>query len=333
MEELRLQVLGMMMSGILAQSLAVAAELGIADLLADGPKSAAELASKVHVQPDKLRRLLRYAASHGVFRDTGDGRFALTPLGEVLRSDSPDSVRAAGQMIGRASRAYPFLLENLRTGTCGYNLAFGKPIFEDLSENPHEAAIFDTAMKSFHGGETEAMLNAYSLDGVGTICDIGAGSGVMMVAMLERYPSMQGVLFDLDHVLERTRGTIEAAGLATRCRCEVGSFFETIPAGADVYTIRHIIHDWQDDESIRILSNVHQAMKTGSKLLVLEAVVPEGNEPHFSKMADMAMMLWPHGLERTADEFRALLAASGFELVGITPTLSPVSVIEARPKR
>jgi len=142
---------------------------------------------------------------------------------------------------------------------------------------------------------------------------------------------MHGVLFDLDHVMERTRANIDAAGLTSRCRFEVGSFFETIPAGADVYTIRHIIHDWQDEESIRILSNVRQAMKPGSKLLVLEAVVPEGNEPHFSKMADMAMMLWPHGLERTADEFRALLAASGFELVGITPTHSPVSVIEARP--
>ncbi len=332
MEELPLQVLDMMMSGILAQSLAVAAELGIADLLADGPKSAAELAAKVHVQPDKLRRLLRYTASHGVFRDTGDGRFELTPSGEVLRSDSPGSVRAAGRMIARASRAYPFLLENLKTGTCGYNLAFGKPIFEDLSENPHDAAIFDAAMKSFHGGETEAMLNAYPLHGVDTVCDIGAGSGVMLMAMLERYPSMQGIFFDLGHVLERTQANIAAAGLAARCRCEVGSFFETIPAGADVYTIRHIIHDWQDDESIRILSNVREAMKPGSKLLVLEAVVPEGNEPHFSKMADMAMMLWPHGLERTADEFRTLLAAAGFELVGITPTASPVSVIEARPK-
>ena len=332
MEALKMQVLDMMMSGILAQSLAVAAELGIADLLADGPKSPAELASKVHVQPGKLRRLLRYTASHGVFRDRGDGLFELTPSAEVLRSDSPASVRAAGQMIARVSRAYPFLLDNLRTGTCSYDLAFGKPIFEDLSEHPHEAAIFDAAMKSFHGGETEAMLNAYSLRGVDAVCDIGAGSGVMMAAMLDRYPSMHGILFDLPHVMERTRANIEAAGLTTRCRLEVGSFFETIPAGADVYTIRHIIHDWQDDESIRILSNVRQAMKPGSKLLVLEAVVPEGNEPHFSKMADMAMMVWPNGLERTADEFRTLLAASGFELAGITPTASPVSVIEARPK-
>src|SRR5262249_48030205 len=159
------------------------------------------------------------------------------------RSDSPHSVRAAGRMIARASRAYPFLLENVTTGTCGYNLAFGKPIFEDLSENPH-AAIFDAAMKSFHGGETEAILNAYSLQGVNTVCDIGAGSGVMMIAMLERYASMRGILFDLPHVLARTQANLEAAGLTTRCRVEVGSFFETIPAGADVYTIRHIIHDW-----------------------------------------------------------------------------------------
>jgi ubiquinone/menaquinone biosynthesis C-methylase UbiE len=235
-------------------------------------------------------------------------------------------------MIERDSRAFPFLLENVRTGTCGYNLAFGKPIFEDLSKNPEAAAIFDTAMKSFHGGETEAMLEAYSLTGVNTVCDIGSGSGVMMAAMLRRYPSMTGVLFDLDHVMERTRANMESAGLTTRCRFEVGNFFETIPGGCDVYTIRHIIHDWQDAECVRILSTVRKAMKPGAKLLVLEAVIPEGNEPHFSKMADMAMMLWPNGLERTAEEYRKLLGASGFELAGITPTQSAVSVVEARPR-
>jgi ubiquinone/menaquinone biosynthesis C-methylase UbiE len=332
MDVQRLQLLDMMMSGIMAQSLAVVAELGIADLLVDGPKSAAELAAKVKVQPDKLHRLLRYTASHGVFRDVGDGRFELTPLSEVLRSDSPHSVRAAGRMIERASRSYAFLQENVRTGRCGYDLAFGKPLFEDLSQKPEDAAIFDAAMKSFHGGETEAMLNAYSLIGVDTVCDIGSGSGVMMAAMLERYLTLKGILFDLDHVMARTRANMEAAGVANRCRFEAGSFFETIPAGADVYTIRHIIHDWQDGECIRILGNVRKAMKPGSKLLVLEAVIPEGNDPHFSKMADMAMMIWPNGTERTAAEYRSLLAASGFELAGITPTQSPISVIEARPK-
>src|SRR5262245_25069385 len=331
METLRLQLLEMMMSGIIAQSLAVAAELGIADLLGNGPMSAAELAAKVNVQPDKLHRLLRYAASHGVFRDTGDGRFELTPLSHALRSDSLNSVRAAGRMIARASRAFPFLQENLRTGTCGYNLAFGKPIFEDLKEKPQDAAIFDAAMKSFHGGETDAMLEAYSLSGVDMVCDIGSGSGVMIAAMLKRYPSMKAILFDLDHVIERSRTNMESAGLTARCRFEAGSFFETIPGGADVYTIRHIIHDWQDDESIRILNNVRKAMKTGAKLLVLEAVIPEGNDPHFSKMADMAMMLWPNGLERTAEDFRRLLASSGFDLLAVTPTNSAVSVIEARP--
>jgi ubiquinone/menaquinone biosynthesis C-methylase UbiE len=331
MEALHLQLLNMIMSGLMAQALAVVAELGIADLLAHGPMSIAELAAKVKVQPDKLHRLLRYTASQGVFRDMGDGRFELTALAEVLRSDSPSSVRAAGRMLERISPSIPFLLDNIRTGECSYNRAFGKPLFEDLSGKPEVAGIFDAAMKSFHGGETEAMLDAYSLSGVDTICDIGSGSGVMMTAMLQRYPSMKGILFDLDHVMARTRANIEAAGLTPRCRFEAGSFFETIPAGADVYTIRHIIHDWQDAESIRILSNVRKAMKPGAKLLVLETVVPEGNDPHISKMMDIAMMIWPNGLERTAAEFRTLLAASGFDLAEITPTPSPLSIIEARP--
>jgi SAM-dependent methyltransferase len=279
-----------------------------------------------------LHRLLRYTASLGVFRDGGEGRFELTPLGEVLRSDSPYSLRAAGRMVQRDSRAYHFMLENVRTGKCAYELAFGKGSFGDLSGNPHEAEIFDAAMFSFHGGETEAMLSAYSLEGVKTICDIGCGSGAMIAATLKRYPDLTGVLFDLDHVIARTRGNLEGAGLAGRCRFETGSFFDAVPAGADVYTIRHIVHDWPDEKSIGILRNIRQAIQETGKLLILEAVIPDGDEPSFARICDMIMMLWPDGLERTAEEYRRLLAAAEFDLVSITPTASAVSVIEAQPR-
>jgi len=320
------------MAGIPAQALAVVAELGVADVLAGGPKSAAELAHAVNAQPAMLHRLLRYTASLGVFRDVGDGRFELTPLGEILHSDSPHSLRAAGRMIQRASRAFNFMLENVRTGKCAYDLAFGKPIFEDLSANPHEAAIFDAAMSSFHGGETGAFLAEYLLAGVNTICDIGCGNGSMMAATLTQYPQMTGILFDLGHVMERTRANMTAANLTDRCRFETGSFFDAVPDGADVYTIRHILHDWPDDASIGILRNVRKAIKATGKLLILEAVIPEGNDPSISKLFDMAMMVWPHGQERTAEEYRMLLAAADFTLAGITPTQSAVSVVEARPR-
>lgn len=331
-EALRQQLLEMILSGILSQAIGVAAELGIPDLLAEGPQSAAELAAAVQVQSDKLHRLLRYTASYGIFRDTGDGRFELTPLASLLRSDKSSSVRAAGRLVEHFSRAFPFLLDNLRTGKCAFDSAFGKPVFEYFPEHPQHAAIFDAAMSSFHGGETEAALNAYPLDGVKTLCDVGCGNGAVIAAALAMYPSMTGILFDLDHVIERTRAGLAATKVAARCRFETGSFFETAPSGADVYIVRHVIHDWQDAEAIRILRTIRSAMGSRARLLIMEAVVPEGNDPSFAKMADMAMMLWPNGLERTAGEFRALLDAAGFDLAGITPTASPVSVIEARPR-
>lgn len=331
-EEIKGHVLHTLMGGVLSQSIAVVAELGIADLLVGGPKSAEELAAQVGAQPAKLHRVLRYTASHGVFHLNDDGTFGMTPMADVLRSDSPFSVRAAGRMYNRDSRAFPFLIENITTGKCAYEYAFGKSIFEDLAEHPADAAIFDTAMFSFHGGETDAVLNAYSFDGVGSMCDVGSGSGVMMAATLKRYPSMQGVLFDLGHVMERTKANMDAAGVTDRCRFEVGSFFEAVPAGCDVYAVRHIIHDWQDAESVQILATIRAAMSPGSKLLILEAVVPAGNEPGFAKMADITMMVWPNGLERTEAEYQALLVAAGFDLVSVTPTYSPVSVIEAKPR-
>src|SRR5262249_43341350 len=150
--------------------------------------------AKTAVQPAMLHRLLRFVASHGVFRDTGDGRFELTPLAEFLRSDSPHSLRAAGRMTERVTPALPFLLENIRTGKGAYELAFGKPLFEDLAEKPETAAIFDAAMSSYHGAETEAALDAYSLAGVNTICDVGCGNGAVISATLSRYPAMAGVL-------------------------------------------------------------------------------------------------------------------------------------------
>ena len=186
-------------------------------------------------------------------------------------------------------------------------------------------------MNSFHGGETGAVLDAYSYDGIQVLADVGCGSGIVLMETLKRYPSLRGMFFDQAHVLQRTAADVRAAGLEDRCELLAGSFFEAIPAGADAYSMRHIIHDWTDDLCVRILANIRKVIPAHGRLLIIEAVVPEGNDPSLSKLFDMIMMTIPDGMERTEAEYRKLLAAAGFTLHSVTPTLSPVSVIDARP--
>jgi hypothetical protein len=317
--------------GLVAQSISVAAELGIADLLAHGPKATAHLATSTGVDAGKLYRLLRFLASVGVFAEDAHGAWSLTPLADLLRSEAPQSMRAGARMLGRMAAAWPRLGETVRTGQCAYTLAFGRPIFEDLAHKPEDAAIFDSAMTSFHGGETDAVLNAYSYDGIAVLADIGCGIGAMMAATLGRYPDMRGVLFDQAHVLERTAAHLQVSGVADRCSLVAGSFFEEVPPGADAYTMRHILHDWHDDQCIAILGAIRRAIPEHARLLIIETVVPTGNDPSPSKLFDMFMMALPDGLERTEAQFHTILNASGFRLTGITASASPVSVIEARP--
>src|SRR5262245_26691991 len=328
---LSLDMLQLMTSGIVAQSICVAAELGIADHLTRGPRTSAQLAADVSANPEKLQRLLRFLASLGVFEGGANDTWSLTPLAELLRSGTPDSMRAGGQMLGRISAVMPHMIETVRTGKVAYPMAFGKPIFEDLSANPREAAIFDAAMFAFHGGEVAAVLDAYSYDGIATLADIGCGSGAVMTATLARYPDLRGICFDLPHVIERTTGNLKAAGLDGRCALQSGSFFEAVPAGADAYTMRHILHDWSDELCVKILSNIRRVIPASGRLLIVESVIPEGNDPSPGKLLDMIMMLVPDGLERTEAQFQRIFADAGFRLASVTPTHSAVSVIEARP--
>ena len=326
-----LQIMELISGGIAAQSISAAAELGLADLLATGPQTTKRLAMATDTDAEKLYRLLRYLASLGVFTLGANDAWGLTPLAEVLRSEVPGSMRAGARMLGRMSSVTPHLLENVRTGQCAYTLAFGKPIFDDLSGKPEDAAIFDAAMNSFHGPETDAVLDAYSYDGISTLADVGCGSGVVMAATLRRYPALRGVLFDQAHDIERTTPSIQGTDVADRCTFVSGNFFESAPSGADAYSMRHILHDWSDEHCIRILGQIRKVIPSAGRLLIIETVVPEGNDPSPSKLFDMFMMLLPDGMERSEAQFRALFNASGFALTGITPTQSPVSVIEGRP--
>lgn len=322
--------LGQMITGYWnSQMIYAAAKFGIADLLGDGPKSVEQLASATNTKPALLYRLLRALASVGIFAEDEHGDFALTPLAEPLRSNVPGSQKSLALMMGADQyRAWANLADTLQTGDNAYEQEFGKPIFEHLAEHPEKARIFDDAMTGIHGRETSAILDAYDFSGIQVIADIGGGNGSKITAILQKYPHMRGILFDLPHVVERARPNIEEAGLSERCQLLSGSFFEAVPAGADAYVMRHIIHDWDDAKSIAILKNCHAVMSPGQKLLLVESVIPPGNEPFMGKLLDLTMMLIPGGKERTEAEYRELYDQTGFDLVRIVPTDSEVSVIE-----
>jgi hypothetical protein len=307
------------------QAVYAAAKLGVAELLKGGPRSAEELAQATGTSPRALYRLLRALASIGIFAE-GRGRFALTPLAECLLDPS---MKALATVRGEFQyRAWGQLLSSVQSGQSAFEKVYGKPIFDYFSENPETGKLFDQAMTGVHGRETQAMLEAYDFTGVGTLADIGGGNGSVLTAVLKKYPAMQGILFDLPAVAERARANIEAAGLDGRCRVVAGNFFEAVPPGTDAYLLRHIIHDWDDDRSITILRNCRRAMGQGGKFLVVEGVVPPGNEPSVSKFFDLAMLVLPGGMERTQEEYRQLFEAAGFRLARIVPTGTWVSVID-----
>jgi len=312
----------------ISQALYVAAKLGLADLLTAGPRSASDLAQATKTHAPSLYRLLRALASLGVFSEDGNGSFSMTPLAECLRSDVPGSQRF---MTGEEHyQAWGELLYSVRTGNTAFDRLFGMPVFEFLARNPEQATIFDAAMVGVHGWETAAMLDAYDFSGIGTLADIGGGNGSLLTAVLKQYPALRGILFDLPGVTERARADLQGAGLADCCRVVGGNFFEEVPSGADAYLMRHIIHDWDDEKATRILRNVHQAMGKEGRLLLVEGVIPPGNDPYFGKLLDLTMLVIPGGKERTDEEYRKLYEAAGFRLTRIVPTRGEVSVIEGK---
>lgn len=314
------------------QAIYVAAKLAVADLLADGPKSPDELAAATGSHPRALYRLLRALASLGIFAEDAAGRFALTPMADCLRSDVPGSVRALCIMRGEWQyAAWGQLLHNVQIGECAFEKVFGEPLFDHLAAHPEKGTLFDAAMTGVHGRETQAMLDTYDFAGIGVLADIGGGNGEVIASVLAKHPTVRGVLFDRPAVVERAKGNLSAAGVADRCEVVAGDFLAAVPGGADAYLLRHIIHDWDDEKSVAILRNCRAAMSERCKLLIVEGIVPPGNEPSVSKFFDLSMMVLPGGMERTEGEYRRLLAAGGFSLARVVPTATWVSVIEATP--
>ena len=323
------RLFGMITGMVGAQAVYVAAELGIADHVKDSPRSPAELAQRTGAHPDSLHRLLRYLASEHIFAEDESGRFGLTPLAEMLRSDSPTRVRDVARMMGsEPARACTALLHSVKTGECAFEHVFGAPLFEYLGRHAEKAQVFDGAMIGIHGPETRPMIDAYDFSQFQSIVDIGGASGAVLLEVLRASPKSRGIAFDLPHIAEQGKARIAASDCAARCTAEGGDFFEAVPTGADCYMMRHIIHDWDDEKSAIILRRCREAMKPGGKVLVVEMVLPEGNEPHMGKMLDLVMLTCPGGRERTASEYDALFKRAGLKLTRIVPTASAVSVVE-----
>jgi O-methyltransferase domain/Dimerisation domain len=316
----------------IGQAVHVAAKLGIADLLEDGPKSPATLAEATGAHAGTLHRLLRALASLGVFAEDADGRFALTSLAEGLRTNAPGSLRAYAIMMGEDWhwRAWGDLLNSVRTGQPAFEHVFGCPMFSYFGEHPEAARVFDAAMTSRTGQETAAVIAAYEWPASATIVDVGGGQGALLAAILARNPDVHGVLFDMPHVIAAARGLIEEAGLADRCELAAGDFFERVPAGGDLYLLKRVVHDWDDERASAILRSCRAAMGDRSRLLVIEHVLPPGNAPSWGKLLDLQMLvLTPGGRERDEAGFRALLASTGLRLERIIPAGPTASLIEA----
>jgi len=323
----------MLQAAALSRAISTVAELGVADHIQPGtPQPVARLAAATGAHERSLHRLLRFMAGHGLFREAAPGEFDHTPLSDALRSDVEGSYRAAAQLFHRFFPGWDGLDHAVRTGESGFTKVFGQPVFDYVMAHPEIGPVLDAGMSSIHGYETAAMLEAYDFSGVQVLADIGGGNGSLLAGALQRYPEMRGILFDLGHVVGRASATLKTLGVAERCQVIEGSFFDGIPPGADAYLFRHIIHDWTDEQSVQILSHCRKVVPDGGRLLLVECVVPVGNEASIAKEFDMTMMTFPGGMERTAAEFDALLARAGFALTSVTPTSTMVSVVEGRPR-
>jgi hypothetical protein len=315
------------------QLLYVVAKLGIADLLHDGPKHSEELAQAVGAHPRTLYRVLRALASLGVFAEDEAQGFHLTPLAQLLRTDVPESLRALANFYGEEWiwHAEGALLYSVRTGKAAFHHVHGMSPFDYYRQHAEAAAGFNAAMTSLSGHELAAIIAAYDFAGMATIVDVGGGQGALLAEILKTWPHVRGILFDLPAVVESAQPFLTAVGIAERCTCVAGDFFQRLPGGGDAYILKRVIHDWEDAQAAAMLTQCHRAMPAHSRLLLMERVIPPGNTPSVGKLADMTMLVHYGALERTEAEFRGLLEAAGFTLVRIIPTQTSLSIIEGVP--
>jgi SAM-dependent methyltransferase len=328
-DDLRRLVLGYRVS----QAIYVAAELGIADLLASGPRTADDLASAAGAHAPALYRVLRLLASEGVFAETEDGRFELTPMAAALQREAPGPVRALALQVAQDAvwRSWGSLLQAVRTGQTAFEHVHGLDFFEYYRQHPQERIVFDQLMAALTAPAVRAVAAAYDFSRVGTVVDVGGGRGALAIGLLEAHAHLRGIVFDQPAVVADAREAIAASGLADRCEAVGGDFFESVPRGGDAYLLKFVLHDWDDERSVSILRSCRRAMPPTGRLLVVELLVPRGIAPSFAKSQDVNMLVNLGGHERTEAEYRALFAAAGFDLTRTTSAQGELHIIEGVP--
>jgi hypothetical protein len=308
------------------------AQLGIPDLIESAPKSAEELGRQIGADPQALYRLMRATASVGVLSEGPEGKFSQTPLSKVLRSDATPSLRALAIMGGREwhGRGWSHLEYCVRTGKQALEQIYGAHIFDFLKQNPVEAQIFNDAMTHLSMTDSPAVAEAYNFEGIRSIVDVGGGHGLLLATILKRNTHLHGTLYEIPTVIEGVaNGPLKP--VMERCTLASGDMFSSVPAGADAYIMKHIIHDWPDDLCLKILKACRKGVNADGKLLVVDNVIQPGNDFSPGKFLDLQMLIFPGGCERTEKQFRQLFAAAGWQLSRIIPTAAADSIVEGIP--
>ena len=321
----------LMTGHIVASAVNISARLGISDRLANGPRTADDLARETGANPDALYRVMRALAGVGMYEEGSPRLFGLTPVGAAL-CDGPVRWMALWIAGEFNFHVYANAMHSVMTGESAVPKTTGSEVFEHFARNPELSKVFNDAMTGFSTVVIPAIVESYDFSGIRTLVDIAGGHGAVLTAILEKHPGMKGILFDVDHVIAGATPKIEAQGLAGRVSTASGDFFKAVPSGGDAYIMKHIIHDWDDEKAALILSNIRAVLSKDGRVILLEAVIPPGNEPAMGKGIDLEMLVMPGGRERTEQEFRALFDRAGFTLTRIVPTASPLSVVEAKPK-
>jgi hypothetical protein len=329
----RLTLLGLINGFQTTQAIRVAATLRVADYLNDGARSVGELAARTKSHPGSLYRLLRALAAVGVFREEEGQKFSLTALGDCLRTDSATPLGAWAEVVGSPCfwQTWGHLLHSVQTGENAFHNLNGKDVWQFRAEHPEDGAAFDRAMTQLSRGSAEAVIRAYDFSPFHHIVDVGGGQGLMLAAILHAHPHMRGTLFDQPDVVAGAKAVLAERGVVDRCHIVGGSFFETVPDGADAYLMRVVIHDWEDDDAIAILRMCRRAMPEGAKLLLVERLVAPPNEMPATKFSDLNMLVSPGGRERTCDEFSDLFSKSDLQFTRVF-SAGLHNVIEARPR-
>ena len=326
-------MMGLINSYMISQALHVAATLGIADLLKDGPRCADELAAITTTQPDALYRLLRALAAIDVLKELENRCFALTEMGECLRKDAPEPVAAWATNIGQPYvwAATGALMHSVRSGESGFLSVHGTNPWDYRANHLHESAVFDRAMTELSRRASAGVVAAYSFERFRRIVDVGGGNGALLAVILKATPHLLGVLFDQPHVIVGSALVLEAAGVANRCESVGGSFFQAVPTGCDVHLLKSVLHDWDDEDAVSILRTCRASIPHNGRLLAVERVVGPPNQQPAAKFADLNMMVMLGARERTEQEFSELFGAAGFAVARILPASLGYCIIEGKP--